>query len=477
MAYVAFVISIGIVIVLSGWLRGAQKSHGTFWLLLGVSALLYSLVPQFGFTMLSEATYAGYAKGVEITIFDVAVCSYLLAQRGTTTFKTPFRNAMIPYFLVVVFSIPFALHWRAGLFYAIQLLRMYAVYRAVTIATMDEKNYASFMRGLSIGAVIELLIVMNQRFIGGDIQPDGTFGHQNSLGLVTNLLLISSTSMVLGGERSLNRWVIAGPSLLISALTGSRGVTGFALMGIIMTYFQSLYHGASSRKVKIGAVGALLAVVLVPVAILQLQQRFDREAELNIGDEEEYDERAAYVEAAKMMLADRPFGVGANNFVLVANVNGYYRAAKVAPVFNSLNGHVHNVYWLTLGELGYPGFAALLALFFVPIYKGLAAARKYRGRREAEVAGGLAIALAICYAHSMYEWLLMNANAQYFVAIVLGLMASRILVASGAGAAVPAETTAFVPQPLPSKPAIPGPLRPPVGVGARRAIPRGLHRN
>jgi O-antigen ligase len=476
MAYVAFVISIGIVIALSSWLRGAKQSHAMFWLLLGVSALLYSLVPQFGFTMLSEATYAGYAKGVEITIFDVAVCSYLIAQRGTTTFKTPFKNVMIVYFLIVVLSIPFALHWRASLFYAVQLLRMYAVYRAVTIATMDEKNYSAFLRGLAIGAVVEMLIVMNQRFIGGDIQPDGTFGHQNSLGLVSNLLLISATSMVLGGERSLSRWLIAGPSLLISAFTGSRGVTGFALIGIVTTYFQSLYHGASSRKVKIGAVGALLAAILVPVAILQLQQRFEREGELNIGDEDVYDERAAYIEAAKMMLSDRPFGVGANNFVLVANVKGYYDAAKVVPVFNSRNGHVHNVYWLTLGELGYPGFLALLALFFVPVYKGLALARKYRGHREAEVAGGLAITLAVCYAHSMYEWLLMNANAQYFVAIVLGLLASRILVMGGAGARVPVPS-ATMPSPMATRPIASPPNRPPVPVAARRPIPRGLHRD
>ncbi len=474
MALVAFAVSIVLVLVLSSWLKDSPQSHKTFWLVMGVSVLLYSLIPQFGFTLLSEATYPGYAKGVEITIIDVAICSYLIAQRGKPGLKVPFKFVMMFYFILVVLSIPGALHWRASLFYAVQLLRMYAVFRAVAIATTDETNNGAFVRGLSIGVVGELFIVLNQRIIGHDIQPEGTFGHQNSLGLVTNLLLISAMSMVLSGQTSKSRWLVLGPSLVISALTGSRGVTVFALFGVVATYFQSLYHGATSRKMRIGFVGLLAAAVLVPIAALQLQERFQRQNTSFQLDDGESDERARYIEAAQMMLADRPFGFGANNFVLVANVGGYYARARVTPSFYSRSGHVHNVYWLTLAELGYPGIIALLALFFVPIFKGFTTAYKHRGQRNGEIAGGLSIALLVCYFHSMYEWLLMGASAQYFLAIVLGLLASRIMLANAAPAAVPSPAPI---APTLGEGRIAPPPRPPVTVAASRPIPRGLHRN
>ncbi len=477
MGIVGLVASVFILAGLTSWLKSAPDKHKTFWFCIGVGLLLYSLVPQLAFVVLGDAVYPGYAKGFEISIIDVALASYVLANRGKAKVQVPFKKVMLCYFLVVLVSVPFAAaYWRASAFYAFQLLRMYLVYRAVAIGTTNEENYNAFMRGLALGAVGELFIVLQQRFIGGDIQPDGTFGHQNSLGLISNLLLISAAGTILAGERSWSRILIAASALLMSAFTGSRGVTGFALIGVLLAYFQSLYQSASARKIKIGLAGAAIAAILVPLAIMQLQQRFTNEQQLDIGDETEYDERAAYISAASMMLSDHPLGVGANNFTLVANTQGYYNRAKVAAVFASRNGLVHNIYWLTLGELGYPGLAALLALIIVPLFKGFSMAIKYRGRREAEVVGALTLSILICYTHSAYEWLLYNSNAQYFLVITLGLLASRIHLLER-NASVPAAeispSTARVQSPVPAPVPQAKQVAPPV---PRRPIPRGLHR-
>jgi hypothetical protein len=480
MGIVGLIGSVVILAILTSWLKSSPDKQKIFWVFIGVGMLLYSLIPQFAFTITGDAVYPGYAKGFEISILDVAVASYLLANRGKSTLTVPFRKVMLFYLLVVVITIPGALNWRASAFYAFQLLRMYIIYKAVAIATTDETNYNAFMRGLAIGAIGELLIVLQQRFLGGDIQPDGTFGHQNSLGLVSNLLLIASVGTILAGERSWSRLLIAGPAIMMSAVTGSRGVTGFALIGGVLAYFQSLYHSATARKIKIGFIGAIAAAILVPLAIWQLQTRFAHEQESDIGDETEYDERGAYIKAAGMMLHDHPLGVGANNFTLVANINGYYEKAGVAPVYFSRNGIVHNIYWLTLGELGYPGIVALLALIILPIYKGFSAAIKYRGRKEAEVAGALTVSLAICFIHSAYEWLLLNSAAQYFLVITLGLLASRLhLLAATVPVVVPVtnvekpvrKSSVVVPEPVP----VPT-RRPTEPVAPRRPIPRGLHR-
>ena len=66
----------------------------------------------------------------------------------------------------------------------------------------------------------------------------------------------------------------------------------------------------------------------------------DRFAVEDYGD---YDERAAFIRAATMMLSDHPFGVGANQFAEVAIIDGYYQKAGVAPNRGSMTAQVHNV--------------------------------------------------------------------------------------------------------------------------------------
>jgi O-antigen ligase len=439
MAIVGSVASVILLAVFSGWLKNNSSKHYQFWLVLGISTFMYSVVDQFGFELIGEATYPGFSKGVEITILDVAVVSYLIMTRGSQTkHAVPFKWVMILYFLAVLATVPGANLKGPVIYYAFQLLRMYALYRAVSMAMTDEKNYDGFLKGLCIGAVMEAGFVVFQRFVQGDIQPDGTFGHQNQLGLITNVVLLIMVASLLAGDRPTNRWIGAGASLLVSAVTGSRGVVGFAFMGLALSYFLSLFQGFTGRKAKLGVLGAVAAAILVPVAMIQLQQRFDRQGSLGIDSEDVYDERAAYNAAAAEMLSDYPLGVGANNFVIVANVNGYYERAEVAPTANSRSGHVHNVYWLTMAELGYFGIVSLLLLMAVPIIQGIAVAIRHKGKPEAQMALGLVCTLFVTYMHGNFEWVLVTTNSQYFVAIVLGLLASRMALLEGSPVIAPA---------------------------------------
>ncbi len=431
MAIVNLGISVLLLAALCGWLQANQNRHGLFWMVIGASTLLYSAVPQFGFMIVGDAAYPGHTKGFEITILDIAIVGYLINKRGANKdIRTPFRKVMVFYFVAAFASALVADYYRASLFYVFQLLRMYATYRAIMIATLDEENYQSFLKGIAIGVFGELLFVLYQRFGQGSIQPSGTFGHQNQLGLISNLLMFTVASSFLAGDRKPSRLISVAATLVASALTGSRATTGLAFMGLAACYFQSLYHGASSRKVKLGVVGAVVGLILGSIAWAQLQVRFENEAKAGYSSTEDgsMDERNRFVAASSMMLADHPLGVGANNFVLMANVGGYYDRAGVIPTTGSRAAHVHNIYWLTLAELGYFGFLALMAVILVPIIAGLRAAMKYRRERNGEVAGGLAVALMIAFLHSYYEWLIVTSYAQYFVAIVLGLLASRIII-------------------------------------------------
>jgi O-antigen ligase len=482
MAFINLVLSVALFAVLTSWLKANPAKHAMVWFCLGAAMMAYSIVPQLGFTIMS-GTFPGHTDGFEVTLLDVVGLSYIASKAGDKRpYNIPFRSVMIAYFLVVTLAVPFAYYYKASLFYVFQLLRIYLFYKAVFIGSMDKKNFTAFLKGLAFGMTAEMFIVFYQRFGTGDIQPDGTFGHQNLLGFACNAVLGVSIVSILLGDRPTSRWVSAGGALMTAAVTGSRGVVAFAFTLLATTYLQSLFHGSSSRKIKIGVAGVVAASILLPVAIIQLQMRFENE-KIVFGNEQgefkDYDERAAYIKAAQAMVSDNPFGIGPNNFVVVANVDGYYERARVLPTSGSRGGHVHNIYYLTLGEIGYPGLIALVCLFAVPVWKGFGVARKHRGSKDAEMAGGLATALAICYAHSWVEWIIVTSSAQYFVAMLLGLLASRLVILESAGvfakaAAGPERVSQGFAPPLMPQPAAKTALDPPPPSVKRHYPKRGV---
>jgi O-antigen ligase len=202
-------------------------------------------------------------------------------------------------------------------------------------------------------------------------------------------------------------------------LTTSRATVAFGAAGLGLLFLLSIMRERTPRKVGVGIAGALALAFLVPVAISSFETRF-ADAPLVAGD---YDERAAFIEAASSMLDDHPFGVGANNFVHMANVGGYYDRAKISWVAANRQAHVHNTYWLTAAEAGYPGLAALLFLMFLSVKAALACGWRHREDRRGDLLLGLGASLIVVYVHCYYEWIFYNSSVQYVFVYILGLTA------------------------------------------------------
>jgi O-antigen ligase len=163
-------------------------------------------------------------------------------------------------------------------------------------------------------------------------------------------------------------------------------------------------------------------VALVPAVNSSFQERFAL-APIGEGD---YDERAAYVKAAEMMIADHPLGIGANHFAVIGNLGLYYARAGVHAFGMSLAGNVHNFYYLTAAETGYPGLMALLFLLSCVLIVALRCGWRYSGRDyRGDLVLGLGVAILCVSLHSWVEWSLATFEAEYLLAIAIGLVAGN----------------------------------------------------
>ena len=253
----------------------------------------------------------------------------------------------------------------------------------------------------------------------GEFQTVGTFGHQNGLGLVTHFVTFPFFALLLADKQI--KWetvVVPIAGVIIALLTVSRATLGLAGLGYAIMYVLSALRKWTPRKgwIALGSVLALAA--LAPIAIAAFDARF---AEYPVSGE--YDERAAFETAALSILSDHPLGIGANNYVVVANTGGYNERAKVLPSEGSLGAHVHNVYLLVAAETGYFGVIAFVLLLLQPLAVAFVQGWRRPGDVRGDVLLGLGVSLFIVYVHSFYEWVFVTYYLQYFFALDLGLIA------------------------------------------------------
>jgi O-antigen ligase len=227
------------------------------------------------------------------------------------------------------------------------------------------------------------------------------------------------------------------------ALTASRASIGLVGAGFVLLLALSGARRATARKAGVALLGLALLAVAAPLALSALEQRFST-APLQT----DYDERAAFEKAAWLMIADHPMGVGANQYVIVANVAGYSDRAGVIPYADSRRAHVHNLYLLIAAETGWLGLLLVVIVFVGLITIALRSAFKFRRDDRGDILLGLAVAILMVALHSFFEWVLITFYAQYMFAITAGLIVG---IARQMGYFSPASSTQVFPGKAPKK--------------------------
>jgi O-antigen ligase len=406
--WIIFAVALVAILPAAQWLRRNPQHIPKVWMLFGFLPFAYN--PHI--SLIDWAGWPGYVLGIQVTGLDL-LALIMFTNLPPAQRSTPFRMVMAFYFIAMALSIFQAQVPMAAAFYPWQLLRVYLVYSVVRRASSDAQNLDAILTGMAAALCFEVVLAAWQR-AGGVIRAEGSFGDKNLLGLISEFAMFTPFALMLAGKRGWQTIVAPIAGGIIAVLTASRAAVGFGAIGLIVIFLLSSSRRWTPRKGRVLLAGIVAIAVLTPVAVISFQERFALE---QVGG----DERAMFNDVTAMMLADHPFGIGANNYVVVAQSGGYSERAGVP--WSSALAIVHNVYWLTAAEAGYLGVIALVLLWLQITIAGFRSGWKYTKDFRGDLLLGLGVTLLIVGLHNAYEWIFMTYNVQYLFGITAGLVA------------------------------------------------------
>jgi hypothetical protein len=380
-----------------------------------LGACMFLVVPSFWSAPIPWPGWQGPIHGLEISGIDGVTIAMILATKPV---RIPW-SVKLSFGLfcagLLVSTIVAYLFMPAG-FYIVQVLRSLFLFLAVArvCGTVKEAPFA-LLAGLGVGLAYEALNATYQHYVNGYFRPGGNLGHSNFLGLASDFVTFPVLALLLGTRRSWGALVVLS-GLMITVVGGSRASMGLFAIGVLLTFLFSLVHGVSGRKVGFGLAAIFMLLVAAPAMLSSVNRRTEKT--LNDSDWE----RNTMKSAAQMIIADHPFGVGADQYVMVDNTGGYAQRAGLGWNFNSRAAPVHDVYYLITAELGWLGLAGFLATIASFIALGFSKLRAKSNDDVNELVPGLLATMIVAAVHMSYEWVFMHFVLHYLFAIAAGLM-------------------------------------------------------
>jgi O-antigen ligase len=388
--------------------------------------------------------WPGPVQGLQVSLVDSLAVAMLLS---TPAVRIPMalKLAVVIYLGGILISSFAARQLMPVAFYVWQLGRAALLFVAIARVTARHENAPmALAAGLGCAIAIESLFVIKQ-FASGNSEPGGTLGHRNILGMTSHFATLPAFALLLAGYRQRLTALTVFSGMIVALLGGSRATIGLLALGLVITTLVSMRHKMTVRK---GAVAAA-AAVLANCAIPRMNWSCDRRSERALQSSDA--QRSAMIQAAEMIIADHPLGVGADQYVIVANLGGYSDRAGIPWDKDNRSAPVHNSYFLITAELGFVGLLGLLSIFAAALATGWNALRRGVGPRSELLVGFVATALILAI-HISFEWVFETATLQYLTACVFGAVIG-IAASLGSNAQAPKaqRTSVSAGTPLPER--------------------------
>ena len=360
-------------------------------------------------------TWPGIAKGIDISLTDGIALAMLLATGRGARSPTSVKIALGIYvtaFFVSLIAAPIKI---PSIMYGWQIIRVVIVYLAVVRATASQPRVPiALLTGLFVGVAIQAIVAVVGH-AGGASQAGGWIGEQNLTGMVTHLVVYPAFALFLGGRYS--KWAAFAVlcAVFVAFAGGSRATIGLMSGGLIATAILSSVHRMTGRKVAIAFSAVFIMLIAAPIFYAAIERRSTQARE---GSSED---RVLMQNAASMMISDHPFGVGANRYVIVANLAGY--SARAGVPWNQANraAPVHNTYYLTTAEMGWFGLVGLLSVLGTFAVLSFSMLRKAPEGFEGDFVVGFTVSVLMITVHAYFEWITLLWIVEVIFAMNAGL--------------------------------------------------------
>lgn len=325
-----------------------------------------------------------------------------VAWRAYGAVLKPIACAVLAFILIYVGSkLYFHTHWDVVDNPSRALLAVLACWVVVAQAPRPEWMW----RGLTVGLFCALLIVVGQRYIGGQLRPSGFIQAIAFANMVAALGLISFARPGDTMRAHVMAWFGVICAALILMLNGTRGamlamlVTVFPLLLVRYRRFSLRMFVISTAAVAVLAVGSYI-VPHSPVAD-RVDQVVDDIRQFTQGNiETSVGVRLKIWHIGLQYAAAHPLtGAGVGQFARILHESSFCQQTNsLACVLE----HAHNDMVEAVSTVGIPGLLALLGLFLVPaelFRRSLAASRRNGSSQGVSLGGaglGVVMASLIC---------------------------------------------------------------------------------
>lgn len=298
-------------------------------------------------------------------------------------------------------------------------IRGFLLFLAIYYYVRKPENLDTVVLAITISTIYLGLVVLNDRYINHVHRVKGTLQHPNSLATYMAMCGTFLFSILLAEKRFIRIALIsvalalAGISVI---MTISRGGLGALIIGLGLSFMILIWRNLSVKNLFIVILGAVAGVAVLSVAAKTLLERFV--GEQDAAGDLEY--RMYYNNQAKLMAADKLFGVGLGNF----SAFSWDRYAAMVDPDNPPGTPAHNIWFLTLGESGYPGLLVFM-IFWIRFFTMVAPliGWQLRGMELSAVTGGTLLCL-VCHVQAMVQLSFRQTPIFFMVMISLAIACS-----------------------------------------------------